>query len=95
MSDARAGSLENSPAHSVRMSSRLRDLAQMINERLQFGPFRSQQGLAVELGGQDLVFGGHAQVCRYTAHARASYLREFYRQANSDERNEVTHDRKH
>ena len=35
------------------------------------------------------------QVCRYTAHARASHLREFYRQANSEDRNEVTHDRKH
>jgi hypothetical protein len=26
----------------------LRHLAEMINQRLQFGPFRSQQGLAVQ-----------------------------------------------
>jgi hypothetical protein len=46
---------------------------------------RSLQGFAVELGGQDLVFGGHAPSLRHTAHARASYLREFYRLANSEE----------
>jgi hypothetical protein len=37
------------PAHSTRMSvAGLRHLAEMINQRLQFGPFRSQQGLAVQ-----------------------------------------------
>jgi hypothetical protein len=28
-------------------------LAKVINQRLQFGPFRSQQGFAVELGGRN------------------------------------------
>jgi len=45
---------------------------------------------------EDLVFGRTCpKVCRSTAHARASHLREFYRQANSGERNEVADDRKH
>jgi hypothetical protein len=38
----------------------LRHLTEMINQRLQFGSSRSQQGFAVELGGHGLVFGGHS-----------------------------------
>jgi hypothetical protein len=82
-------------AFRTRVVATLSHLTNVINQRLQFGPFRGEQRFAAELGGQGLVFGGHAQVCRYTAHARASHLREFYRQANSEDRNEVSHDRKH
>jgi hypothetical protein len=38
----------------------LRHLAEMINQRLQFGPFRGQQGFAVQGCGEGLVFGGHS-----------------------------------
>ena len=41
-------------------SAALRGTAEMVNQRLQFGPFRGQQGFAVEGGGKGLVFGGHA-----------------------------------
>jgi hypothetical protein len=34
----------------------------MINQRLQFGPFRGEQGFAVELGGQGLVLVDTASV---------------------------------
>jgi hypothetical protein len=37
-------------------------VAEVINQRLQFGAFRGQQGFAVEFGAEDLVFGGHASV---------------------------------
>jgi hypothetical protein len=67
----------------------------MIDLGLEFGPSGGQQGFAVEFGGQGWSSVDMAQVCRSTAHARASHLREFYRQANSGERNEVADDRKH
>jgi hypothetical protein len=55
----------------------LRDLAEVIN---QFGPSGGEQGFTGELGGQDLVFGGHGPSLS-VHHARASHLREFYRLA--------------
>jgi hypothetical protein len=46
-------------------------LAEVINQRLQFRPFGGEQGLAVEFGGEDLVFGRHkAQCCRRGASKR-------------------------
>ena len=38
----------------------LSDLAEVINQGLEFGAFRGEEGFAMELGGQDLIFGAHA-----------------------------------
>ena len=74
----------------------LSHLGEVINQRLELGPFRSQQGFDVELGGQDLVFGGRApSLSAYRPRKSEPSARVFYRQANSEERNEVTHDRRH
>ncbi|MCE3276897.1 MAG: hypothetical protein K0R13_2752, partial [Propionibacteriaceae bacterium] len=45
----------------------LRDLAEMIDQGLQFGPFRGEQGFAVEGCGEGLVFGRHASVSEHPA----------------------------
>jgi hypothetical protein len=38
----------------------LRNLSEMINQRLQLGPLGGEQRFAVQLRGKDLIFGGHA-----------------------------------
>jgi hypothetical protein len=50
----------------------------------------------VQFGGEGLVFGGHApSLSVYGPRKSEPSARVFYRQANSEERDEVTHDRKH
>jgi hypothetical protein len=84
------------PAHSVRTSSRAwAALTDVINQRLQFGPFRSQQGFAVELGGQDLVFGGHAPSHSVHGPRKSEPSARVLPPGQLRRRNEVTDDRKH
>ena len=54
------GPSDHAGAFGADVITALRHLAEMINQRLQFRPSRGQQGFAVELGGQGLVFGGHS-----------------------------------
>jgi hypothetical protein len=41
----------------------LRGLAEMIDQRLEFGASGGEQGFAVKLCGQDLIFGRHMAQC--------------------------------
>ena len=69
-------------------------LTDVINQRLQFGPFRSQQDFAVELGGQDLVFGGHAPSHSVHGPRKSEPSARVLPPGQLRRRNEVTHDRK-
>jgi hypothetical protein len=53
------GTGEDSGAFDADVVAALRHLAEMINQRLQFGAFRGEQSLAVQLGAEDLIFRGH------------------------------------
>jgi hypothetical protein len=73
------GTGDDPGAFSSDVVAALRYLTEVIDQRLQFGPSGGEQGFAVELGGQGLIFGRHASVLPTPGKAahRASLLGRF------------------